>query len=666
MKIYKLFSILFIVLLLFHPPCPAGEITFTDAGGQQVTIRERPQRVVSLMPSATEILFALGADDSVKGITYHSTHLENASRKKVVGGYVQPSIEAVKALEPDLVFVSEMHEEIRDTLSEDRIPTVQIGIDSISQSLETIELIGKIFDREERAADLTASIQADMDLIDRKIRSIAPDNRKRVMRLMGREELMTPGDDSFQNEMIRLAGGIPPRLGKTGDIVEMTKQEWIDFNPHVVYGCGEDRVVWDQIRKKDGWKQVDAVQNNRFHSFPCDLTCRAATHTGDFIQWLSATVYADRFGTDAYRVFENGITSSESVPVDLDFVKEARIDESRILDFTNRTFVMEFTTPTTILSTLEGWKIGVTAAGNHYTPPQNWLIDHKQGLAALKKRVMSALDLDPGHTALLFTGADMNNLAVREERFKELRVWAFVTAGVESNAMRAGKDKGLFYEPGTINVVLMSNMRLSQRAMTRALIAATEAKTAALLDLDIRTSYEDGAYRATGTGTDNVLVIQGTGKTLDKAGGHTRLGELMAKAVSAGVKEAILKQNGLTADRDVFSRLKKRGISIYGLLKAGHCDCGKTKSEFASAVEHTLLNDRYRGFIETAFAVSDAYEKGLIKNLSTFEAYAREVAEEIAGQEIDSMKWIVDQPGMPGALQIALNAVFNGIYYKSM
>ncbi|MCF8044858.1 MAG: helical backbone metal receptor, partial [Desulfarculaceae bacterium] len=437
MKLIHILSAAFICLLLIHPPCPAGEITFTDAGGNQVTIRQAPERVVSLVPSATEILFALGADDAVKGITYHGTHLENAWKKKVVGGYVQPSMEVVKALEPDLVLVSGMHEDIRDTLSQNRIPAVQIGIDSVSQSFETIELLGTVFDREKQAAELTASIREKMNLIEQKIRSIDPDERKRVMRLMGRERLMTPGDESFQNGMIRLAGGIPPQPGRTGDVVTMTKQEWIDFSPQVVYGCGGDKELWNRIRKKDGWKQVDAVQNNRFYSFPCDLTCRAATRTGDFVQRLSATVYADRFGTDSYRVFKDGIISSRSISVGLDFVKDARIDESRILDFTNQTFVMEFTTPATILSTLEGWKTGVTAAGNHYTPPQNWLIDHKQGLSALKRRVMNALDLESDRTALLFTGADMNNLAIHRERFRDLKVWAFVTAGVESNAMRA-------------------------------------------------------------------------------------------------------------------------------------------------------------------------------------------------------------------------------------
>ncbi len=69
-----------------------------------------------------------------------------------------------------------------------------------------------------------------------------------------------------------------------------------------------------------------------------------------------------------------------------------------------------------------------------------------------------------------------------------MTVYALVTAGVESNAVRMSVDEGRFYEPGTINVILMTNMKLSSRARTRAIISATEAKTAAMEDLDVRSS----------------------------------------------------------------------------------------------------------------------------------------------------------------------------------
>ncbi|MBR9986561.1 MAG: adenosylcobinamide amidohydrolase, partial [Desulfosarcina sp.] len=73
----------------------------------------------------------------------------------------------------------------------------------------------------------------------------------------------------------------------------------------------------------------------------------------------------------------------------------------------------------------------------------------------------------------------------------------------------------------TINIIVLANMRLTPRAMNRAIISATEAKTAALQDLDIRSSYTPMTNPATGTGTDNIIVVQGDGTRIDNAGGHT-------------------------------------------------------------------------------------------------------------------------------------------------
>ena len=98
--------------------------------------------------------------------------------------------------------------------------------------------------------------------------------------------------------------------------------------------------------------------------------------------------------------------------------------------------------------------------------------------------------------------------------------------------------------------------------MARSIITATEAKSAALLDLDIRSSYSGLDYRATGTGTDNVIIVQGDGPEALYTGGHTKIGELIAKAVHGAVTDAISRQNGLLARRPVSQRLYERGLSL--------------------------------------------------------------------------------------------------------
>ena len=200
--------------------------------------------------------------------------------------------------------------------------------------------------------------------------------------------------------------------------------------------------------------------------------------------------------------------------------------------------------------------------------------------------------------------------------------------------------------------------------MTRAIISATEAKTAVLQDLDIRSAYSSLYNQATGTGTDNIIVIQGTGIRIDNAGGHSKLGELIAKAVYAGVQESIYKQNGIVNRRNVFQRLKDRKISIYRLVSEAKRDCIYKKSGLGGEIEEILLDPRYAGFIEASFAISDSYERGLICDLSGYELWCNNVAEEIAGKKIAQLSDIVETDHKPVVLRMALNAILNGLCSK--
>jgi len=144
------------------------------------------------------------------------------------------------------------------------------------------------------------------------------------------------------------------------------------------------------------------------------------------------------------------------------------------------------------------------------------------------------------------------------ERQGDRSLLCSILVTLKSNAVRMSVDEGRFYEPGTINIILLTNMKLSQRAMTRAIISATEAKTAALQDFDIRSSCTPLIHQATGTGTDNIIVVEGKGSKINNAGGHTKMGELIAKAVYEAVQEAVYKQNGMVFRRNVFSTSERQ------------------------------------------------------------------------------------------------------------
>jgi adenosylcobinamide hydrolase len=223
------------------------------------------------------------------------------------------------------------------------------------------------------------------------------------------------------------------------------------------------------------------------------------------------------------------------------------------------------------------------------------------------------LGLDPQTTAGLITSASMENVAICSESFRELKVTALVTGGIEVNGGRVG-DPAFFYEqqgqifflpPGTINIILHINADLPAETMVRSLITATEAKTAALQELGAGSNYSSGL--ATGTGTDGAIVIANPQADLKLfyAGKHSKLGELIGLAVKAAVKEALHLESGLSP-RSQFSVLKlfKRfGMGAEDLWRSylQNSDAKLGKEEFRSKL--TVLEREESLVIQTSLYV---------------------------------------------------------------
>lgn len=322
------------------------------------------------------------------------------------------------------------------------------------------------------------------------------------------------------------------------------------------------------------------------------LLIAAAVMSALTLCWASLPAASEQRADDNHRKLDLGLS----------YVQSAWVAPSLTNGLTHKTLCIEFKRSTAVLSTLEGYKTGVKRAANHYVPYAAWKRLAMQSVPQLMDTFWASHGFKTVDGAMLITGADMDHLVMKKASYKDLLVVVLVTAGVRGNAMRMGFDEGRHVEPGTINAIILSNRKLSMRAMTRAMISATEAKTAALQDLDVRSSYQPLKYQATGTGTDNLIVVQGEGAPARLSGGHSKLGELISRAMYAGVVRAIALQNGLLAGRNVEDRLKERKIS---LQSAGQ-DVVKNRPFFNS-------------FMEQAMALDDAWRRGLLRDLSAWQ-----------------------------------------------
>ena len=223
-----------------------------------------------------------------------------------------------------------------------------------------------------------------------------------------------------------------------------------------------------------------------------------------------------------------------------------------------KTLIVRFPEKRRTLSTTDGFT-DAQAAINHAAHPELWMkvyeemqTKHEFGgnvyVRKIQEMVAKNLGLKREDVAQMSTAADMDNLAVVTKAFKPFIVTALVTAGAETNAQRTSVDEGTNIEgdepKGTVNILILTNARLTDGAMARALITITEAKTAAFEDLRVPSSYNKNV-QATGTGTDSIIIASGTtGPKVTYTGGHSRIGELIGKAAYEAVIEALGKQNG--------------------------------------------------------------------------------------------------------------------------
>jgi adenosylcobinamide hydrolase len=169
----------------------------------------------------------------------------------------------------------------------------------------------------------------------------------------------------------------------------------------------------------------------------------------------------------------------------------------------------------------------------------------------------------------IMTAARMKNVEAVTQKFEDLTLTAFVTAGAYFAATPgdeiASKQSAFpFKKWGTINTIVLIDGNLTDSCMVNAVVTATEAKAAALRELDVRSRFSGEV--ATGTVTDSVVIAcTKQGRTVKYAGSGTVIGELIGKAVKAALKKAIYKQENLVSNRPLTRRLKERGITVENL-----------------------------------------------------------------------------------------------------
>ena len=229
MRITALFTAL--LLLLLFAAGGVSAVSITDDLGVTVTIENPPERIVSLSPANSEILFALGLDEKIVGVTEYCTYPEAALSKEKIGGFSTVNIEKVSVLNPDLIVAADGNsEETVAHLRELGFTVITINADTIDTTLDDILLLGKATGADDEAEALVSSMKEDLAEIAEKT---SAEEKPTILHCMWTDPLWVSGSGTFQDEMITAAGGINAAADE-GGWVALTMEKFLTMNPDII------------------------------------------------------------------------------------------------------------------------------------------------------------------------------------------------------------------------------------------------------------------------------------------------------------------------------------------------------------------------------------------------------------------------------------------------
>lgn len=288
-------------------PLPdAGVSTFslevTDQAGRVVRIEKMPEKIISLAPSNTEIVFALGLADRLVGVTEFGDYPEAAKDKPKIGGFNTIDIEKVVAIEPDLILATNIHQkEVIPALERLGLTVLTLDPKTLDEVLESITLLGRATGKQEAAAQLVAEMSNRIKAVTDKIANLPEAQRPRVFYVMWHEPLMTVGSDTRIHELIGLAGGINIAQEIGEGYPTMSLEAVIQANPQVIVagsGMGEGaKLPFQFVVTESRLKDVDARINNRIYEINTDLIGRPGPRIVEALEQLAKMIHPEIFGS---------------------------------------------------------------------------------------------------------------------------------------------------------------------------------------------------------------------------------------------------------------------------------------------------------------------------------------------------------------------------------
>ena len=267
-----------------------------DETGRTVRIPQPVQRIVSLAPSLTETVYALGVQDRLVGDTDYCDYPSDAQKKTKVGGAINPSLEQVVALRPDLVLVTKGLNLIETVNTLDNLGISSYGTDphTVQEIISSTERLAGVLGVPEAGATLGADLEHHLAELQQRLSGLPP---RRVLFIVWSDPLISVGKGTFIADAMRLAGATSI-VDSAQDWPHMSLEEVVRLQPEfLVFAASHSdgsQNDFDVLAKRPGWRGLDAVRNRRF-AVISDAVNRTAPRIVSAIEDLARQLHPEAF-----------------------------------------------------------------------------------------------------------------------------------------------------------------------------------------------------------------------------------------------------------------------------------------------------------------------------------------------------------------------------------
>jgi iron complex transport system substrate-binding protein len=242
----------------------AAEREIVDALGRHVLVLATPHRVVALAPSITETIYSLGAGNEIAGVTDFSDWPAEARTRPSVGSIVNPSIEKIVALHPDLVIATREvnHNDTIDRLDRLRIPVFVVDPRRLDGIVESVRQIGRALNRPAEADRLADRLRERRDAVIVRVRDLP---RPRVLLVIWPDPVITVGREAFITDVITAAGGHSVTEDLSQQWPQISLEEVLRRNPDwlLLPANGHQPISIADLERRPGWARLEAVRRQR-------------------------------------------------------------------------------------------------------------------------------------------------------------------------------------------------------------------------------------------------------------------------------------------------------------------------------------------------------------------------------------------------------------------